>query len=208
MLTYKIHFLRHGLTQANYDSRYIGLTDEPLCENGRRQLEEMRGGGGYPAVEKVYASPLKRAVQSAEILFPQMEVETMEDLRELDFGAFENRTAQELEQDAQFCQWRASPPSARTPGGESGEDLLFRATRAAQSIFMRMAEEKMRSVAVVTHGGLIMSLLSGMGLPRRQMMFWNCEPGEGFTVMFSTQMWMRDQKFEICGVVPEKNPED
>lgn len=207
MLTYKIHLIRHGLTQANYDGRYIGTTDEPLCDSGREQLVKLFRAGGYPEVERVYTSPLLRACESASILFPKQTAIVKNDLRELDFGAFENRTAAELEHDEAFCAWRAAKPDTRTPGGESSADLLYRACRALQSIFFSMSENNIRSVAVLTHGGLIMSLLSAMGLPMRPLSYWSCQPGEGFTIAFSAQMWMRDNKFEICGVVPNGQDE-
>ena len=68
MLTYKIHLLRHGLTQANLDGRYIGRTDLPLCPEGRARLEKLRDACEYPWVERVYTSPLLRARQTAELL--------------------------------------------------------------------------------------------------------------------------------------------
>ena len=40
MLTYKIHLIRHGMTQGNMEKRFIGITDIPLCEQGRIQLFE------------------------------------------------------------------------------------------------------------------------------------------------------------------------
>lgn len=202
MLTYKLHFIRHGLTQANLDGRYIGRTDEPLCQRGREELEALLSLGGYPEVEKVYASPLKRAVESARILFSGTPVELLPDLTELDFGAFENRNANDLENDLAFRKWTASPPSARTPGGESGEDLTCRAVRGVSHIFAQMMETQTRQAAVVTHGGVIMSILAAIGMPERKMVLWNCEPGHGYTALLSAQMWMRDQKIEVYERLP------
>ena len=68
MLTYKIHLLRHGLTRANLEGRYIGRTDLPLCPEGRAQLEKLRDTCEYPWAERVYTSPLLRARQTAELL--------------------------------------------------------------------------------------------------------------------------------------------
>ena len=60
----KLWLIRHGKTEGNKLSRYIGTTDEPLCQEGTEFLHKM----DYPKVQAVYVSPLKRCVQTAEIL--------------------------------------------------------------------------------------------------------------------------------------------
>lgn len=143
MLTYKIHLIRHGLTQANLDGCYIGSrTDLPLCPQGRQQLEELRESWEYPFVDRVYTSPLLRAKETAEILFPDRLLETVDNLRELDFGEFEGRSAAELEKDPAFQKWISSPASACPPKGESGEQLQKRAVQAVAYIFGQMMEKK------------------------------------------------------------------
>ena len=82
----KCVLIRHGKTAGNLAGRYIGCrTDEPLCPEGIAQLRE----GRYPAVERVFASPLRRCRETARLLYPAMEMEIVEDFRECDFGAFE-----------------------------------------------------------------------------------------------------------------------
>ena len=63
-------------------------------------------------------------------------------------------------------------------------------------------EEKLYSVAAVTHGGIIAGLLASMGLPQREAVRWSVGPGEGYTLLLTPQMWMRDQKFEVYGRLP------
>ena len=69
MKGYRISILRHGLTEANENGVYIGKTDLPLSEAGRELLEDKYDQFEYPKVQRVYSSPLERAVQSAEILW-------------------------------------------------------------------------------------------------------------------------------------------
>ena len=58
MKYYKLHLIRHGLTQGNLDGRYIGSgTDLPLCAEGRAQLEELKAKFQYPDVPLVFCSP-------------------------------------------------------------------------------------------------------------------------------------------------------
>ena len=122
-------------------------------------------------------------------------------LRELDFGAFEGKTGAQLEEDPDFLRWISSPDAA-PPGGESGSQLLARVTDALAHIFAQMMREQITSVAAVTHGGVIANLLAAMGLPQREAVRWNVGPGEGYTLLLTPQMWMRDHKFEVYSQLP------
>ena len=73
MRTYRIYLLRHGLTDANVQGRYVGVTDIPLCEEGKQNLKNMAEQYEYPNVGAVYTSPLTRCVQTAELLYPGIE---------------------------------------------------------------------------------------------------------------------------------------
>ena len=65
----KCVLIRHGKTAGNLAGRYIGCrTDEPLCPEGIAQLRM----GRYPAVERVFASPLRRCRETARLLYPAM----------------------------------------------------------------------------------------------------------------------------------------
>ena len=70
MKTYTIHLIRHALTQGNIEGRYIGQTDEELCQEGLQQLEVMKRDYNYPPTDVVFSSGLKRCVQTAKILYP------------------------------------------------------------------------------------------------------------------------------------------
>ena len=71
MKTFKLHLIRHGLTSGNLQGLYIGSgTDIPLCDEGRAQLAELKERFEYPQVDTVFSSPLLRAVETANILFP------------------------------------------------------------------------------------------------------------------------------------------
>ena len=60
MKYYKLHLIRHGLTQGNLDGRYIGSgTDLPLCAEGRAQLEELKAKFQYPDVPLVFCKQRK-----------------------------------------------------------------------------------------------------------------------------------------------------
>ena len=76
-----VWLLRHGMTADNARGRYQGRRDTPLSPEGVRAL---RPADFSPAT--VYVSPLRRAVQTAQILFPAAALVTVGDLAEMDFG--------------------------------------------------------------------------------------------------------------------------
>lgn len=127
MKTFKLHLIRHGMTAGNLQGLYIGSgTDLPLCDEGRAQLAELKERFAYPQVDTVFSSPLLRAVETANILFPGAAHQfTVHDLREAGFGKFEGRPVKDLVHDEDFkngsprapaiCRRAQSPPSSSTP---------------------------------------------------------------------------------------------
>ena len=107
MKNYRLYLVRHGVTQGNLDGIYMGSgTDQPLCAQGAAQLRALAARFPYPNAETVFSSPMRRAVETVELLFPDAKDKIiLADLRENAFGEFEGRKVTELVQDAHFKQW-------------------------------------------------------------------------------------------------------
>jgi alpha-ribazole phosphatase len=208
MITYKLHFIRHGQTSANRSGQYIGRTDAPLCDEGIEELLQLRKDYVYPKVEAVYTSPLARCIHTADILYPQHEAVIVDDLTEMDFGYFEGKTAEELQYDPSFLSWLEDSRHHSPPGGEDGEEFLLRITGALQQIFRDMMAQEITNAAVITHGGVIMTLLSSYGFPRERVEHWAVDHGQGFSIMLTPQMWSRDGMFEVIAALPLESEED
>lgn len=127
MKTYKIHLIRHGLTDANERGLYIGRTDLPLSPAGLNRLLEMKKAGGYPPARRFFTSPLLRCRQTMEVLYPGSRAEILPGLAECDFGEWDGRSVHELKSDPRFQEWLTG---ARTdiPGGEAAEAFQARVT--------------------------------------------------------------------------------
>ena len=97
----KLWLIRHGMTEGNKYGRYIGITDEALCPEGREKLKRI----AYPSPQQVYISPLARCRETAHILFPDKPLHIIEELSECDFGTFENKNYKELSQDPDYQAW-------------------------------------------------------------------------------------------------------
>ena len=66
----KVILIRHGATMGNQEKRYIGITDEALCDTGIEKLLKNVHKDIYPAADKIYVSPMKRCIQTAQIIYP------------------------------------------------------------------------------------------------------------------------------------------
>lgn len=174
--------LRHGATPGNALHKYIGSTDEPLSPAGRAALESLH----YPAVDLVYISPKLRCRQTAELLFPGAACTVVEDLREMHFGVFENRSFRDMEQDADYAAWLASNCEGHFPGGELKSDFTERCCAAFAAV---LAADSSPRLTFVVHGGTIMSILSRYGQPRRDYYEWAVDNGKGFLLE-----WDSDKK--------------
>lgn len=175
-----ITFLRHGKTQGNVEHRYAGSTDGPLCEAGRRTLAALAARGIYPPVEHIYVSPLLRCLQTRELLYPQVPFTVLEALREQNYGDFENKTYAELEQNPVFRAWISSSGASGAPNGEQQTAFFARCAAALNTVCGDACRKKCGEVAVVTHGGVIMALLSRYAAPPRTFYEWHCGNGRGF----------------------------
>ena len=151
----KLWLIRHGKTEGNKLSRYIGTTDEPLCQEGTEFLHKM----DYPKVQAVYVSPLKRCVQTAEILFPGEPVHIIEELAECDFGEFENKNYKELEGNPHYQEWIDSNGTLPFPGGESREGFKSRNLRGFDRVVSGCIRSHVAEAALVIHGGTIMNIM-------------------------------------------------
>ncbi|MFR6496091.1 MAG: histidine phosphatase family protein [Ruminococcus sp.] len=118
MKGYRISVIRHGRTAANDKGIYIGRTDFPLSDKGAAELAGKMDEFQYPNVARVYSSPLRRCTETAEILFPDVQIQTVDNLIEMDFGAFEGKSADELVEKPEFKEWLKGGMDCRPPQGE------------------------------------------------------------------------------------------
>ena len=213
MKGYRLSILRHGLTTANDSGTYLGCrTDWSLSEKGQAQLISKTDEFEYPKVQRVYSSPLKRCTESAKILFPHNEIQTVEGMTEMDLGDFDGKTVSELINKEEYKNWlQGNTPDKRAPGGESMEELMLRLYQGMQEIIMDMMNEDLTNCALITHSGIVTSLITAFGLPKIDPKEVVTLPGEGFEVLITAQMWQMSQAFEVLGKIPyyrENVPED
>ncbi len=159
-----LYLFRHGETELNLKKVYYGATDCALTSKGETDADKLRPVFAEIPVDLCFVSPLKRAGDTAKRIFPLREADFFcrdDDLRELNFGAWEGKHYSELEGDPHWQAWAADYFHIAPPGGESFHDLSKRAEAFKETLF---AAEK-DAVAVVGHHGfltVLMALLLGM----------------------------------------------
>ena len=193
--------IRHGKTAGNLLGRYIGSrTDEPLCDEGREGL----AGKQLPEVERLYVSPMKRCVETAEILWPGFDRKKMQkvtDLRECDFGDFENKNYKELSGNGDYQAWIDSNGTLRFPNGESMDAFKSRCLEAFARIVEEVSGAEQEWIAsgktgifragIVVHGGTIMAILEQYGYPKAAYFDYQVKNGCGYrlTPVEGTRLW-------------------
>ena len=171
--------IRHATTQGNLEKRFIGLTDIPILPEGEDLARQV--GPTLPRVEHVYRSPLLRCRQTAALLWPEhLEQTVIEELRETDFGPFEGKNHEELQDDPLYLQWITTADFSRLPVGESAAACAQRAAAGIQRIVADAKAHGYSRVGAVTHGGTLMALLSALGRPERAYYEWSCTNCGGF----------------------------
>ena len=199
MKNYYLYLIRHGITQGNLDGKYIGQTDLSLCPDGASTIRSLTDMEVYPNVQKVYSSPLKRCLETAEIIYPDRQLMIVDEIAEMDFGDFEGKKQQDIADLPEYVQWIKGGADACPPNGENYGDFTLRCISGLDVIFSDMMAKDVTRAAVITHGGVITNLLAGYGLPKGRPADFMCGPGEGFEIMLSTFLWQKGPAFEISG---------
>ncbi len=147
---------RHGQTARNAAGRYQGQTDVPLNETGRRQAQALAERLASEAIDAVYASDLQRAQATAELVAAPhgLRVQTEPRLREINFGAWEGLTYEEIKtrDPERQAAWYDDPLHTSPPDGETLTQVAERVQAALAEIVQAHPDE---TVLIVAHGGTL-----------------------------------------------------
>jgi len=152
-MTTTLIVVRHGQTAWNKEERFRGQTNLPLDEAGLRQAEAVAHYiAAHYRPSAVLASPLQRAVQTAEAIARPLglTVEPHQGLLDLSFGDFAGLTIPEARaRSPEICRaWFAVPHTVRFPHGESLDDVRSRVTELVRHVIGRYPNQQ---VALVSH---------------------------------------------------------
>ncbi len=202
MKTYQIHLLRHGITDGNINGQYIGSKDIPLNDTGMQHIRSLDENYVYPGAAAYFTSPMQRCKQTLGIIYPNVKPIDIDEFRECDFGEFEGLTAEELSGSKEFAEWLASDGNVAPPSGESGVEFGRRVCQAFEKIVEALMKTGIPSAVIMTHGGVIMTILAQYGLPEASISEWAMEPGCGYSIRIHPQLWTAAKKVEVYQTLP------
>lgn len=168
----RLVLIRHGEPECEAEGRCYGRLDIGLSDAGRKQIQDkLKLIRNFKAVA-LYASPLKRAMESAAIAGVSLKLQptVAPDLQEINFGCFEGLTYSEIEKlyPEEFRVWMERPAEIKFPQGESFAEVKARVLRFKEFLLQTHAGE---AVVLVSHGGANRIILAEALGVRDQMIF-------------------------------------
>jgi probable phosphoglycerate mutase len=168
-MTTRVYLVRHGATVLSAEDRFAGSTDVELSDEGRVQAERLAARLADEKIARVYASPMRRTMETARILGRphKLEPQPRDGLREIDHGRWEGLTRKEVS--SRFCDeykaWDEDPFTFAPQGGEAGISVMARALPVVRDIVTAHRDE---TVVIVSHKATIRLLLcSVLGIDAR-----------------------------------------
>ena len=176
----RLVLIRHGETASNKEHRYLGRTDEDLSPCGAEKIKKAVQKKLYPEIDILFTSPMKRCLQTAQLIYPDMTAHIIPEFAEMDFGECEGKNYQDLKDDARYQAWIDSNGTLLFPGGESQETYIGRCKLGFETMINELYKQKSVSlqsttlqkdkykdslavnqytIGIVVHGGTIMSLM-------------------------------------------------
>ena len=137
-----IYILQHGVTEWNVEDIYQGLKSSSFTERGRAQIRKAAKFFTDKNIEKIFCSPLERAIQTAEVVAQAigLEIEIIPSFYEIDCGDFEGKSRQVYKKGKEL--------ESKFPGGESFADVYKRVERDVERLVSIN-----KNILIVGHGG-------------------------------------------------------
>jgi len=165
-----VFFLRHGQTEASLERRFSGSIDAPLSALGHEMAAAFAEHYDTVPWTAIYCSPMQRARDTVAPLAARvkMDVQVVDDLREIAYGAWEGILEEEVRRrwPVEYAWWAADPATRSSPGGETGLQVLTRSAAALERI---RASHPSGHVLVVSHKStlrILLCLLLGIDVRR------------------------------------------
>ena len=156
----KIYIIRHGQTTGDVENRYGGAYDDELTDKGKIQAQDLANKLINSGIQIIFASPMIRTQQTAEILSTKLncEITTINDLRERNKnGILSGMTQEEARTKYPDLVEELKDYRNQIQGAESQEDF---AKRIKKTFIEITSVSNYSSIGIVTHGGPIWAVFS------------------------------------------------
>ena len=151
-----LYMIRHSLTEGNERRLYYGATDLPLSANGRALCHALQGALTLPDGVLFATSGMLRAEETLQLLVGDVPHAIYPDLREMEMGAFEMHSYDELKDNPDYQSWLSDTSGEFViPGGESNQAVRERAVGCVR----KLAASEQDAMLAVCHGGIIAAVM-------------------------------------------------
>lgn len=147
-----IYFVRHGETDYNKEGRMQGFLDIPLNSTGEKQAYQAKENLKDIKIDKIYASPLSRAVKTAKIINENYNLEISFDdrLKELNTGEIQGKIVSSFSQE--YLDYYFEHPK------EFGAETIQEFCDRVESFFKEI-ENSSENILIVAHGGVYRAII-------------------------------------------------
>ncbi len=176
-----LNLIRHGAVLPSGHGLFIGSSDISLNDAGREQARNLSLILKSIDVGSCWVSPMQRARQTADLALPEQELSVAQDLREIDFGKWEQKTFEQIadENPELVKHWCELNSDFSFPDGESLPAFQGRIGQVAQ----QLTDATEETITIVSHGGVIRGLICHfLGLSFRQYLLFNVALGSLSTI--------------------------
>ena len=180
----RLLLVRHGETQWNKESRFQGIRDIPLNENGKVQGGKARDFLKDVPLDFAVSSTMLRPKETAEIILenhPDVTLETTPELIEICHGLWEGKLEAEIEADfpGLLQQWKDTPETVQMPAGENLQQVWDRAIKAWHKIVEQYSNSDTPRTGIVVAHDAINKVIICYLLGLKPANFWNIKQGNG-----------------------------
>jgi phosphoserine phosphatase len=180
----RLLLIRHGETEWNRESRFQGIRDIPLNNNGRGQAQKAADFLKEIKIDLAISSPMLRPKETAEIILqyhPDVSLDLQPDLMEIGHGLWEGKLESEIEADfpGLLNEWKTSPETVQMPEGENLQQVWDRAIACWDERVVYYSALPDKSLGIVVAHDAINKVLVCHLLGLSPANFWNIKQGNG-----------------------------
>ncbi|MDJ0725053.1 MAG: histidine phosphatase family protein [Prochloraceae cyanobacterium] len=180
----RLLLVRHGETEWNRVSRFQGIKDIPLNENGKKQGNLAAEFLKEVSLDFAVSSTLLRPKETAELILqyhPGVDLKTYPELVEISHGVWEGKLKDEVEAEfpGMIAQWQAKPETVQMPEGENLQQVWDRAIAAWNQIAANHRDSDSEKTGIVVAHDAINKVILCYLLGLKPDNFWNIKQGNG-----------------------------
>ena len=180
----RLLLVRHGETQWNKESRFQGIRDIPLNDNGKEQGRKASEFLKDISIDFAVSSSMLRPKETAEIILqrhPGVELTTTPELIEICHGLWEGKLESEIETEfpGLLKQWKDTPEKVQMPEGENLQQVWDRAIAAWHKIVVDYTNSDTPLTGIIVAHDAINKVIICHLLGLKPESFWSIKQGNG-----------------------------